>query len=116
MLNKHATDLMRQETYKRERKKELSRQNCRTGYEYNEVTGKCVLPYAAVERDRGLQSADLLNGPASSLDDPMKTETSTPRTTIVPDDAISAEKNKRLSAKAQKSAQASKGMGGGKIE
>ena len=80
------------------RKRALSREMCKPGYEYNEVTGKCVLPYAAV-------------GPAPSKDGPDATEEpgSTPNASIEPtEDAISAEKNKRR-AKAQKVAQNGQG-------
>tara|TARA_B100001769_G_scaffold134308_1_gene105094 strand:+ start:471 stop:803 length:333 start_codon:yes stop_codon:yes gene_type:complete len=76
------------------RKRALSREICKPGWEWNEAIGKCVLPYAAV-------------GPAPSMDGPGSTEEpeSTPNASIEPtEDAIGAEKNKRR-AKAQKSAQ-----------
>ena len=106
MINRYASDLLIQGQMKRERQSELNKRNCKPGYEYNEVTGKCVLPYAAVMRDEGLQTA----GPAPSIDGPNK-DMGTPKITTPMDDAIRAEKNKRMGAKAQKMAQAS-GMNG----
>ena len=108
MINRFASDMMMQGEMDRARKSELSKRNCKPGYEYNEVTGKCVLPYAAVMRDKGLQAA----GPAPSIDGPSK-DMSTPTSTTPMDDAIRAEKNKRMGAKAQKMAQASVGNGEG---
>lgn len=99
MINKHAIELMRTETAKRERKKALSQQRCKPGYEYNEVIGRCVLPFGVKAETPG--PAPLLDGP----------EMSTPSFTSSVDDAIRAEKYKRKSASAQKTAQASKVLG-----
>ena len=107
MINRYASDIMMQGAMDRERQKELDRRNCKPGYQYNELLGKCVPPYSAVIRDKGLQAA----GPAPSIDGPSK-DTSTPTSTTPMDDAIRAEKNKRMSAKAQKTAQASPVNGG----
>lgn len=98
-------ELMRTETAKRERKKALSQRHCKPGYEYNEIVGKCVLPYAAIAPNDQLNSLAETPSPAPSVEGP---EMSTPNPTSSVDDAIRAEKIKRKSAGAQKIAQASK--------
>ena len=106
MISKPAMELARRQEAKRNRQQELNKRHCKPGYEYNEVIGKCVLPYAAIERN-------LSDGPAPSSDGPM--ETGTPTSTSTVDEAIRAEKNKRR-AGAQKTAPMSGEMGALSIE
>lgn len=101
MISKPAMELARRQEMKRSRQEKLDKHYCRPGYQWNEVIGKCVLPYAAVERE-------LSDGPAPSPEGPM--DTGTPTSTSTVDEAIRAEKNKRR-ATAQKTAPMSGEMG-----